>query len=246
MIPTLRAELTKIVTMRSVQVTLAIAILIPSALALASGLAFDAGSSEAALFPIESHGFETAGLDQPLIILFAALVAGGEYVDGQLRSSLLAMPQRGRLLLAKLMLISAASALVGLVATGAAVLVKHATLGAHGLAVDEFTRAMGGNLLGVTINYALISILAAGLTILTRTFVITLVVLIPLVLGMTISLLGILPAVKYLPDLAGLQLLTAYPGVGLLDPIHGGLVMAAWSAAFAAAAWSAFRRRDAS
>ena len=72
------------------------------------------------------------------------------------------------------------------------------------------------------VNYVLIGLIAASITILTRTFIVTLVVLVPLVLGVSISLLGILPVLKYLPDLAGIQLLTGYPGIGLLDPIPGG------------------------
>ena len=62
---------------------------------------------------------------------------------------------------------------------------------------------------------------------------------------LTVSLVGVLPALKFLPDLAGLQLLTAYRGVGLLDPIPGGLVMAAWAVGLVALAALALHRRDA-
>lgn len=103
---------------------------------------------------------------------------------------------------------------------------------------------MGWNLVGVAVNYVLIGLIAASLTILARSFLLTLVVLVPLVLGLTLSLLGALPFLKYLPDLAGIQLLTGYPGVGLLDPIPGGLVMGAWAVGLCTAAWIAFRVRD--
>ena len=74
--------------------------------------------------------------------------------------------------------------------------------------------------------------------------IVTLVVLVPLVLGLTISLIGIAPALRYLPDLAGIQLLTAYPGVGLLDPIPGGLIMTAWALAFITISAAVFIARD--
>lgn len=244
MIHTLRSEWTKALTLRSIQGTLAAALLVPPALALASGLAFDPDSAAAMSFPIESHGFETAGFGQPMIILLAALITGSEYVDGQIRTTFTATPRRGRVLAAKLIVIVLFTLLTGLFATGAAVLLKHTALGEHGLALGEFTVDMGWNLVGVAVNYALIGLFAASVTILARTFIVTLVVLVPLVLGITISLLGVLPYLKYLPDLAGIQLLTSYPGVGLLDPIPGGIVMAAWTALFGVASWLAFRRRD--
>ena len=73
LIPVIRAELTKTLTLRSIQATLAAALIVPAALALASGLAFD--PARGAQFPLESHGFETAGFGQPLVILLAALIA---------------------------------------------------------------------------------------------------------------------------------------------------------------------------
>lgn len=244
MIPVLRAELTKTFTLRSIQATLAAALAVPPALALASGLAFDPDAAAAASFPIESHGFETAGFGQPLVILLAALIAGTEYLDGQLRTTLLATPHRGRVFATKMIIVAILSALIGLITTTTAVLLKHAALGEHGLTLDQFTTGMIWNVLGVAVNYTLIALIATSITILARTFIVTLVVLVPLVLGLTISLLGAVPALKYLPDLAGIQLLTRYPSVGLLDPLPGGLVMAGWAALFGAAAWMTFHRRD--
>ncbi|MBP6685588.1 MAG: ABC transporter permease [Leucobacter sp.] len=238
----LRAEVTKALTLRSTQITLCAALLVPTILALASGLAFDPTRKNA--FPIESHGFETAGFGQPLVILLAALIVGAEYTDGQLRTTLLATPKRGQVLAAKLTLVAVVGAVIGAVAIGAAVLVKHVALGADGLAPQEFTSAMGWNLLGVSANYALIAIVAACITVLARTYIVTLVVLVPLVLGLTISLLGVFPVLKYLPDLAGIQLLMPYPGVDLLSPIAGGVVMAAWATVLIGGSWAVARLRD--
>ena len=244
MIRTIHAELTKAFTLRSVQVTTAAALVAPPALALASGLAFDPSSPASAALRPEAHGFETAGFGQPLVILLAALIVGSEYLHGSLRTTLLATPQRGRVFGAKLVVIAALALAVGVIATSAAVLLKHAALGEHGLRVSEFTAAMALNLLTVSINYALMALIAASITALARTFIVTLIVLIPLVLGLTISLVSVLPPLKFLPDLAGIQLLTSYAGVGLLDPLPGGLVMAAWAALLVSSASFMFVRRD--
>lgn len=244
MIHTLHAELTKTFTLRSTQATFLAALVIPPGLAWASGFAFDPITPAAASFPIESHGFETAGFGQPLVILLAALISGGEYLDGQLRSTLLATPRRSRVLGAKLLVIAVLAAAIGFIATTAAVLLKHAALGEHGLRPSQLTTEMGWNLLGVAVNYTLIALIAAGISVIARTFIVALVVLVPLTLGLTISLLGLFPLLKYLPDLAGIQLLTGYPGVGLLDPIVGGFVMASWAAVILAVTGAWFTRRD--
>lgn len=52
------------------------------------------------------------------------------------------------------------------------------------------------------------------------------------------------PSIKYLPDLAGIQLLTAYPGVPFLAPEPGAMVMLLWAAAFLAVSSALFVRRD--
>ena len=228
----------------SVRLVLASALLAPPVLALASGLAFDPGAPSSASFPIEAHGFETAGLGQPLVVLLAALVAGSDTASGALRTILLATPRRGAVVGPVIVVVAALGALIGLVATASAVIVKQSVIGSAGLSLDRFTTGMAWNLLGVAVNYALIAILAASITLIARSIVATLVILVPLVLGIGISLLGAVPLLRFLPDLAGMQLLTPYPGVGLLDPIPGGLVMALWAGAAATIAGLWFSRRD--
>lgn len=240
----LRAELTKAVTHPAIAITALAALVAPPILALVTGLNYQPTDSRWDGFPVESHGFEVAGFDQPLVILLAALIAGTEFMDNQVRTTLTATPKRGRVIAAKFTIVAVLSALIGLIATSAAVVLKHAALGEHGLAASEFTTGMLWNLGGVTLNYTLIGLIAAGLTILTRSFIVTLIVLVPMVLGLTIGLVGAIPALKYLPDLAGVQLLTSYPGIGLLEPVTGGLVMGAWTVGLTLIAAAIFLRRD--
>lgn len=217
----------------------------PPILALVTGLNYQPTDSRWDNFPVESHGFEVAGFGQPLIILLAALIVGTEFMDNQIRTTLTASPNRGRTLVAKLTIISLGSALIGLIATSTAVLLKHTALGEHGLVLSKFTAEMYWNLGGVVLNYTLIGLIAAGLTVLTRSFIVTLIVLIPMVLGLTIGLVGVIPALKYLPDLASVQLLTSYPGMGLLEPMTGGIVMGAWATLITLVAALTFFYRDA-
>jgi ABC-2 type transport system permease protein len=241
----IRMEATKALTLRSAQATALAAVVVPPVVAVVQALAADPTAGAAGAVPVESLGFSTAGLAQPLVILAAVLLTGTEHVDGQLRSTLLAVPRRGVVLAAKALVIAALAAVVALVGTTAAVLLAHAVRGDGGLPVSGSTAGMAGNLVGVVVNFVLIGLLAASVTVLTRSLVVPLVVLVPLVLGLTVSLVGLVPAVRYLPDLAGIQLLTAYPGVGLLEPVPGALVMLAWTGALGTAATLSLLRRDA-
>lgn len=244
MLNTLRSELTKALTLRSIQATLLAAVLVPPLLAFFSGLAFDPTRTAAGGFPLESHGFETAGFGQPIIILFAALVVGSEYLDAQVRTTLTATPSRTRIIGAKILVTALLSSLAAALSTTGAVLLKHAALGDHGLNLDQFTTSMAWNLLGVIINYTLLGLIAASATLIMRNYIATIVLLVPMVLGLTISLVGAIPVLKFLPDLAGIQLLTAYPGVGLLEPIPGAFVMTAWALGLGTIGWRLFHARD--
>ncbi|MBK0422757.1 ABC transporter permease [Leucobacter sp. CSA2] len=241
----LRVEAIKALTLRSVQVSFLTAILAPAVLAVASGASLDPLHAEG--FPAASHGFETAGFAQPLVILIAALIVGSEYSDGQLRTSLLANPRRIRFIAAKFAVIAGFAALVGAVSIGIAVLGKRAVLAERGILPFDFTAEMLSNLLGVALNFGLIALIAAALTLLARTVIVALIVLVPLVLGLSISLVPFLPALKFLPDLAGIQLLMPYPReMGLLEPGVGAVVMACWAIVLGGGSWIVFRGRDVS
>lgn len=238
-----RTEALKAVTLRSIRFVLAATIFAPAALAAASAARFDPTYADA--FPTASHGFETAGFAQPLIILLAALVAGSEFSGGQIRLTLLANPHRVRVLAAKFAVIAATAAILGVVAIGIAVLSKRAILDRRGVVPFEFSTGMAWNLLGVGINFALIALIAASVTVLSRTIIVALIILVPLVLGLTLSLVIMFPALKFLPDLAGIQLLMPYPSeLELLDEVPGGLVMAGWTVAVGGLSWVVFRLRD--
>ena len=239
---TISAEVTKARTHPAMLYTVLAALLIPPALSVAMGLG-PAGNPQT-ITDLHTQGFEVAGFGQPLVILLAAVIAGSEYQNGLLRSSQLATPNRTRLLAAKTILISGAVFGLAIVSIGLAVILRHLVLGDAGLAVTEFTPGMWLNLLTVGINWTLISLIAAALTVLARSILLPVIVLVPMVLGLGVALVGVLPWLKYAPDLAGLQLISTYPGLGLLDPLAGGLVMTAWAIGLLIPAFIAFNRRD--
>lgn len=209
---------------------------------LASLSAMAAGDADRAA-PIESRGFEVMGFGQPLVILLAALLVGSEYSGAQIRTTLLATPHRMQVFAAKLVVVALSAGVVAASSASLAVLLARVSI-PHGLGEAPFTVSTWTNIGGVVVNYVLMAVLSAGITALARTPLVAVIVLVPMVLGLTISLVSVVPALRFLPDLAGMQLLLGYPGVGLLEPGQGVLVMLAWAALSALAAGVVFGRRD--
>lgn len=242
---TVHAEICKLVTSKATLLVCIGGIIIPAMLAMATGFA-SANRHVAIQAAVQDRGSAVAGFGQPLVILLAALTVSSEYSDGQIRMSLAATPNRLRLVAAKAIVVAVTSAVIGLTATPISAILEQWS---SSWQTDQgvtlvFTIPMLINVLGVALNYMMISLLALGLTIITRSSIATLVVMIPMVLGLTIGLISVFPVLKYLPDLAGIQLLTRYPGVPLLAPIPGALVMAAWTGLLLVAAAILFIHSD--
>lgn len=232
-----RAEFSKLWSLPSLWGVALAATLAPGLLAFFTSMA---NTASRANVPVELLGFEVAGFGQPLVVLFAALVVGSDYSGSQLRTTLLATPRRARVWGAKLVVVSGCAAIIAITAMVLALMFAR-------MAVPHdrmFTAATWMNIGGVALNYTLMALLAAGITFLARTPLVAVIVLVPMVLGLTISLMTVLPVLRYLPDLAGMQLMLRYPGMPLLEPAVGALVMGAWAVAAVGAAAIVFQRSD--
>ncbi|WEV52594.1 ABC transporter permease [Bifidobacterium sp. ESL0704] len=239
---TIHSEFWKMVTSRSMMLVVAAAVVCPVLLAGASGFAANSPVKVA----VRNQGFETAGFGQPFIILLASLNVYAEWSSGQIRTSLAATPDRKRLLAGKTIVSAMTASAIGLVATPMAVCLEQwARARSAGQCFTLiFTPEMLGNVLSVGLNYLLIALIAQSLTVITRSIVATIVVLVPMVLGFTIGLVPVFPILRFLPDLAGIQLLTGYPGLPLLSPLPGALVMAVWAIGMLAISVVLFNKRD--
>jgi ABC-2 type transport system permease protein len=153
----------------------------------------------------------------------------------QIVTSLTAVPSRVRLLAAK------AGALI-LTMTVAAAVTAPATLTIRGgtLAVSR--------MLGVVVYFVLTALLAFGVTLVTRSGIVPLTMLIVNATVVSVSFLisRALPVANYLPDLAGARMFIRHGEFNLpVAPVTGGLVMAGWTILVVAAGAAAFCRRDA-
>ena len=224
----MKTELLKLAGLPSAWVAAALGLLVPPLLVTLNSRAVPAGTDTGFLEL-------TVGVLGPLVL--GTIAAASEYRGGQLRTSLVCVPSRLRLLAAKT---GAVTLTVAVTAALSAVL----TLAVAG----ALTGGAGPRIAGVVVYWVLGALLAYGITLLTRSGVLPLTVLIVNTTAVSFSYLltKVTPLAAYLPDLAGARMyLHDMDTPGDLAPVTGGLVMAAWVAALLGVAGYVFHRRDA-
>ncbi|MGW2088503.1 ABC transporter permease [Streptomyces sp. NPDC001880] len=239
----LRSEWIKMRSVRSVAGSLAAVLIVTLAVTL---LAFSTvGQAEADNADAEPvfDAFYALNFGQIAAISFGATALSSEFLNGALRVSLAAVPRRNLFYAAKIALVGAPALVVGLVTSFSAFLVGQMFMGKYAIGLGEpgaLRAAIGGG-----IYLALMALFAAGLTVLLRSAVAVLSLLIPFVLIVSFVVGDVAGGVaQYLPDRAGQLVLHQNPG-GSLGPWGGLAVTAAWAAAALLAGWWAIRHRDA-
>jgi hypothetical protein len=254
------AELRKAATLPAAWAGAAVILLGSLALTLlnasATRAAIDAGEPE---LRADTSPFETAFAAMPLgtvgAVVIGVVVIGSEYtaaaadVGGgrQIAATLVAMPHRTRLLLAKALVVvlavSAAAALTLPLTTWVA-----ATVIGDGAVETVTTQDAVRRCLGGALYWLLTALIAFAITALARSGVIPLLVLIvnSSLVSFSLLLTNITPLAHWLPDMAGRRLFDGpYTVEGGLDAGPGAVVMAGWTVALLAIAAIVFRRRDA-
>jgi ABC-2 type transport system permease protein len=173
-------------------------------------------------------------LGQVCCVVLAAAATGHEYEGSSLRTSLLSTPRRGRFLGAQV------------VVTGGAVLGSFLLV----LAAGALAAALGGTpvvwwaqggavvVLRCLASWLGLALLAAFLAVAARSLIVPVVLLVPLLLGVSTLVQGLLPVARLLPDLATYSVFVPAAADALLAPTTGLLVLGAWVLlAAVAAAW---------
>lgn len=188
-------------------------------------------------------------------VVVGVVVMGSEYTANspdagggrQIATTLVAVPGRTTLLAAK-----AAAVVLVVLATAAlaiplALLVAETVVGDAATTTVPFGEAVE-RCLGGALYWTLTGLLALAVTVLTRSGVVPLVVLVVNGSLVSVSLLltFLTPLAHWLPDLAGRRLFGGVATVdGGLDAVPGALVMAAWALVLLAVAGVVLQRRDA-
>lgn len=169
---------------------------------------------------------------------------GGRQID----TTLIAVPGRLAVLTAKTVVVSVLIAAAATVATAISLASVHGVLGGTG--AQNQLRGVIARSAGVAVYWTLMALVALAVTVAARSGIVPLIWFIANSSVVSVSLLlsKVMPAARYLPDLAGMRLFADPSSLAVRDPLQpltGGLVMAAWAIGLTALSAVVFVRRDA-
>ncbi|MGC4940574.1 hypothetical protein [Kribbella sp. DT2] len=254
------AELRKTLTLPSTAVALAVAVLGPIALAvlnafnvrdaLRSGETDSATYTSAAEAALSAVPLGTAGaMVLGIVVISSEYTANSTDAGGgrQISTTLSAAPRRWLVLVAKSVVVAALVVLAAVVALSAALAAATAIIGD---AAPADSGTPWGRFVGAALYWTLAALMALAITVLARSGIVPLIVLIAngTVISASFLLWKVTSLARYLPDLAGTRLFAGDSFTSVddaLPAVTGGLVMAAWAAALLLVAGVVLTRRDA-
>jgi len=250
MVRAVRAELRKLLGLPAARVSLLLGSLIAPAVAVLNAPYTRHAIAAGTLTDASDLGLRDLGVGLIGPLILGVVVVSSEYASTgtdapgarQLTTTLTAVPGRLQLLAAK------TAALVLVVAAQAAVTAA-ATLTLTAILYGDHAPAPGtARVAGAILYWVLTALLAYAITLITRTGIVplTLLILNSTVVSLSYLLTKVTHLAAYLPDIAGAQMFIRGADVPVeLGPATAGLVMAAWVAALLAVGAVLFRRRDA-
>ncbi|ERH18429.1 hypothetical protein HMPREF1549_01724 [Actinomyces johnsonii F0510] len=251
-----RSEWIKFWTLRSTWITSFIAIALT--VLFGAGLAAALGQSEE--YQDRAMNLITSGLTfgQIVVAVLGALIITGEYSSGQIRSSLAAVPRRGRLLLSKAVVLSVSSFLLGSVSIFLSWAISKPFLGEHAGSLTD--SHYFGHIWGSGLVFVGIALMTLGIGFLLRSTAGAITVVVSLLFVITIPLqlaaskwewinkvIGCLPSTVSEAVSDPFQRTTEWGAQGVQFLSHGQAVavFAAWALVPLIIAWFVFSRRDA-
>ncbi|GAB3563632.1 hypothetical protein GCM10027445_06120 [Amycolatopsis endophytica] len=255
----LNAEFRKVLSLRAAQVAAGLCLIVTPAITALNAHAIRSRLAEGGALgnrDLTELGFETSALGAAAGVLLGVVAVSSEYtaaaVDAgggrQILVTLTSAPRRGRLFVAKAVVVALVTAVLTAVAVVVGTVVGQQLLGPYGVTAAQALDGIGWRLGGVVVYCACVSVIALAIATFTRGGVVPLVVLLVNTTAVSVSFLlaRVFPPAKFLPDAAGTQLFarnTTLPEP--LSPGAGGLVLAVWTVLALVAGAVVFTRRDA-
>ena len=251
---TLAAEWSKLAALRSTYLTLGLGFVLSigttALVTLALGSTSDDWSAD--FSPITTS---MIGTIWALIVyaVFGVLVMSREYSGGLIRLTLSATPRRGRVLAAKVLLVSGIILVLGLLTTVVMFLVGQAVLGAYGMPTTDLGDADARRMvlgLGVVMPFFPLVGLALGVLLRSTAGAITMVLgllWLPQIVGEFMPRWWQEHLISRLPGSAldSVTISHIEPSFSYSDPIVGAAVASAWLVTIVGGAYLALIRRDA-
>ena len=253
----LRSESTKLRSLRSTWITLALGLLFLVAFGIiaairyrysvASGRQLDPDFADATTLSLSLFGIPLAQL---ALGVLGVLVTAGEYSTGMIRSTLAAVPRRLPVLWSKAIVYGVVALAIALVGAFATFLIDSRVLSSTPAAMTISDSGVVRSLLGATVYLGLVGVIGVALGAMLRSVAGAISALVGAFM-LVPGLISLLPTAwhnaiePYLPSIAGGSMYSLHQAPHTLSAGWGLLVFAGWTAlALAGAAWR-LRRSDA-
>ncbi len=243
----LRAEWVKATTLRSTWVCLLVFVV--SVAGIGTAVVASVGHLEAGQPGYDPGTIAFYGLNfgHVAVVVLAVLLTAGEYGHRTIHASLAAVPRRGALLLAKVLVTGVLVLGTAAVTAVTTLVTTQALLGPA--AVDLATPGVFRSTLAAALYPTLLAVLCAGVAVVLRDQALAIGLLVPffLLLSPLLELVPVLQrAAVFLPDRAGAVAVRLHSRpVDVFGPLVGLAVLTLWAVAAVLAAWWVLRRRDA-
>ena len=191
---------------------------------------------------IVSQSLRSLMLGQVGAVILAAGLFGQEYDQSCLRTTFLAVPKRLKLLSAKLIALTIVVMFTGIISGALSLVVGIIRFGI--MVNSELVLWYMIKVICAMVSWIQISWLCAAISVLTKTLITPIAVMLPLILGLSQMLYSFLNLAKLLPDLATINLFLGSEVPGFLNIGGGILVQFVWVLLFATAATSITLYRD--
>jgi ABC-2 type transport system permease protein len=251
----LRSEWTKLRSVRStfwaLTLTVVLGIALGTAISAAAAHGYAKSSAVGKLsWDPTTDSLEGMAIAQLAIAVLGVLCISSEYSSGMIRTSLIAVPKRRRVLAAKSLVFAAVTFVVGEATSFTAFFAGQALISGHAphaaLGDPGVARAVVGA--GLYLNALAVLSVAAGTLLRHPAAAIACMIAVLFVLpGIAQALPDSWrnPVTEFWPPLAGGQLTTVYHSAHTLQPRPGFAVMCLFTAIVYAIAWTLLNRRDA-
>ncbi|MEU4619368.1 hypothetical protein AB0G04_05205 [Actinoplanes sp. NPDC023801] len=249
MVNLIHAELRKLLGLPTAWVGLVLGLIAAPALALLSAGATRQAIERGIAGDPSDTAFQPLGIGLLGALILGVVAVSSEYTSSgedapgarQMTTTLAAMPRRYRLVGAKAVAVSLLVAVQGAITAVATLALTEMVLG------PLVPPAEPGRAAAAVLYWVLLGLLAYALTLIFRSGVITLTVLIvnSSVVSVSYLLTKVTPLAAYLPDIVGAHMFLNDVGDVDIAPLTAGLVMTAWVAALLGLGAWLFDRREA-
>lgn len=198
----------------------------------------------APLPPLEYFGFDAILLGQLVIVVLGALAGAADYVNGEFRTTLLAINSRSRVVVSKLASFSLLTFLLSGVSSYFTIWMQHQALGDQGLPLPGLTPLVWSLLLRSTLATTCLGLIAYCLALMLRSRVVSLLILVPQIVGPGTLLMELWAPAGYLPGTAAGLVFAAPTDGSAVSATAASVALLVWTVAAVAATGIVVGRRD--